>query len=185
MFSTDAIKYSLTGICHYACGLVHLLANIAEVDELRFFNQLQVQMSLPEYEREPKPYPVVQWLYRSGEPIKVYQLIYALPQQRAPRDYRDYIYHSSNYYLLEGIRSNYLPLSTMFPSLPALNIIRRKGYGICVKLCNPACSTPGRSLPYLFSLSKNLSVFLSAYEWLPLVLLQRYPMVRALMRTGA
>lgn len=105
MFATDAIKYPLTGICRYALELVHQLGRMPEVDDLRFFNRLQVETSLPEYQRESALLPRAwsTWLQRRGAVIEMYRLALPLCQWRALRDYRDYIYHSPNYYLPVGM----------------------------------------------------------------------------------
>ncbi|WP_406704610.1 glycosyltransferase family 4 protein [Sodalis sp.] len=105
MFATDAIKYPLTGIGRYALELVHQLERMPEVEELRFFNRLQVQTSLPDYSpalASPSR-PWQQWLQRRSALIEMYRLVFPLGQRVGLRNYRDYIYHSPNYYLPVGM----------------------------------------------------------------------------------
>lgn len=105
MFATDAIKYPLTGIGRYALELVHQLERMPEVEELRFLNRLKVQTSLPDYPHASAlpSQPWKQWLQRRSALIEMYRLVFPLCQGYRLRDYRDYIYHSPNYYLPVGM----------------------------------------------------------------------------------
>ncbi|KYP95474.1 mannosyltransferase, partial [Sodalis-like endosymbiont of Proechinophthirus fluctus] len=105
MFATDAIKYPLTGIGRYALELMHQLECTPEVENLHFFNRLRVQTSLPDYPHalDLPPRPWKQWLQRRNALIEIYRLAFPLYQGYALRDYRDYIYHSPNYYLPVGM----------------------------------------------------------------------------------
>lgn len=105
MFATNAIKYPLTGIGRYALELVHQLERMPEVEELRFFNRLKVQTYLPDYSPALASLsrPWQQWLQRHSALIEMYRLVFPLCQGVKLRNYRDYIYHSPNYYLPVGM----------------------------------------------------------------------------------
>ncbi|WP_413723236.1 glycosyltransferase family 4 protein [Sodalis sp. RH23] len=104
MFSTDAIKYPLTGVCRYALELLKQLQQSSAISELKYFNNLKVVDALPDHADKALPSsPLKEWLKKRATLIEVYQHLYPLMQKRALRDYRDYIYHSPNYYLPAGL----------------------------------------------------------------------------------
>ncbi|UVK78018.1 MAG: D-inositol-3-phosphate glycosyltransferase [Sodalis sp. Fse] len=104
LFSTDAIKYPLTGVCRYAIELLYQLQQAPEITELSYFNHLSIKDSLPNLgELEIVERPFMSWLKRRALLIEIYRILYPQLQKLALRDYKDFIYHSPNYYLPVGM----------------------------------------------------------------------------------
>ena len=104
LFSTDAIKYPLTGVGRYALELVNQLRRMPDISELRYFNHLRIEDALPEHSDRPvSGSPLGAWLKRRSLLIEAYRMLYPQLQKRALRDYQDFIYHSPNYYLPAGM----------------------------------------------------------------------------------
>lgn len=105
IFATDAIKYPLTGICRYAFELAHQLRQMPEINDLKFFNKLKIQTTLPDYQYQSalSYLPWKRWLQQRSAFIEIYRLTFPLFQWHALRNYRDYIYHSPNYCIPVGL----------------------------------------------------------------------------------
>lgn len=103
IISTEAIKYPLTGIGRYTLELIQQLQNATEIDELLFFNRLNIQRELP-----PQSAPTevanlqakVPWLKKQPLVIDLYRIFFSMAQGLALKKYsEDYIYHGPNFYL--------------------------------------------------------------------------------------
>ncbi|WP_074012238.1 glycosyltransferase family 1 protein [Candidatus Sodalis sp. SoCistrobi] len=104
VFATDAIKYPLTGIGRYALELINQLQRAPEITQLRYFRGLRIGDTLPEYHVLPSSSGALQgWLKRRALLIEAFRAIYPRLQKRALRPYKDFLYHSPNYYLPAGL----------------------------------------------------------------------------------
>ncbi|BAE74395.1 Glycogen synthase [Sodalis glossinidius str. 'morsitans'] len=104
VFATDAIKYPLTGIGRYALELINQLQQAPEITQLRYFRGLHIGDRLPEYHVQPSASGALPgWLKRRALLIEAFRAIYPRLQKRALRPYKDFLYHSPNYYLPAGL----------------------------------------------------------------------------------
>jgi alpha-1,3-rhamnosyl/mannosyltransferase len=102
IISTESIKYPLTGIGRYTLELVQQLQNAPEIDELLFFNHLNIQRELPPTAAAATNNlkTKVSWLKKQPQVIDLYRILFPIAQGRALKKYReDYIYHGPNFYL--------------------------------------------------------------------------------------
>ncbi len=98
--STDAIRYPLTGIGRYTFELINELQHLDLADELLFFKQLMVQKNISPVMANPSSgQGMISFLKRSNLLVDTISTLYPLAQGLALRKYKDYIYHSTAYYL--------------------------------------------------------------------------------------
>lgn len=104
VFATDAIRYPLTGISRYALELINQLQQAPEITQFRYFHGLHIVDRLPEYHVRPSVSGALPgWLKRRSLLIEAFRAIYPRLQKRALRPYKDFLYHSPNYYLPPGL----------------------------------------------------------------------------------
>ncbi|WP_058914170.1 glycosyltransferase family 4 protein [Entomohabitans teleogrylli] len=104
IFATEPIKYPLTGIGRYSLELVRRLSVAPEIDDLRLFHGRRFINAIPnvEYQKNNKTTRhrgLSALLRKQSLLIEGYRFLYPRLQQRALRNYADYIYHGPNFYL--------------------------------------------------------------------------------------
>lgn len=99
VFSTDCIKYPLTGIGRYAFELAKQLQEREQL-LLTFFHGTKVRDSLAvASESAQSIQSVKRRLQKSKAASEIYRLTYPVMKSIALRNFKDHIFHSPNYYL--------------------------------------------------------------------------------------
>jgi len=100
VFSTDCIKYPLTGIGRYAFELANELQRRTEKVDLTFIHGTRIRDSLAVASESAQS---VQSLKRKLQKSKIvselYRLTFPVAKSIALKKYKDHIFHSPNYYL--------------------------------------------------------------------------------------
>lgn len=100
ILSTDCIKYPLTGIGRYAYELAQQLQGHNDIADLRFLNGLGINRELPiAGESGKNSEGIKRQLQKSRLVSDIYRLTYPWLKSHAIKHYRDYVFHSPNYYI--------------------------------------------------------------------------------------
>lgn len=104
IFSTDAIKYPLTGIGMYSLRLIKHIKQSNKISKIQYFNNLRIKDSLPKYSQKSTSKKLLSiCVKRYITLIESYCFLYPKIQKFALRNYQDFIYHGPNYYLPKKI----------------------------------------------------------------------------------
>jgi len=104
IFSTEPIKYPLTGIARYSLELINRITVSEQIEDLKFFNGTKFIDEIPslpnaEVDRAKPKVSVSSLLRRQKIIIDAYRYLHPRRQAYILRKYKDYIYHGPNYYL--------------------------------------------------------------------------------------
>ncbi|HAU5562563.1 TPA: glycosyltransferase family 1 protein [Serratia fonticola] len=100
VFSTDCIKYPLTGIGRYAFELAQQLQQREEQIALTFLHGTKVRDSLAiASESAQTVQSIKRKLQKSKTVSEIYRLTFPIMKSFALRNFKDHIFHSPNYYL--------------------------------------------------------------------------------------
>ncbi|AUQ24167.1 glycosyltransferase family 4 protein [Dickeya zeae] len=100
--STDSIKYPLTGVGRYTFELIQALQKLNALDEMLFLKKMTIRNEILFSEGKHKGNEMggfFSFLKRNKLLIDAVSTIFPLMQGIALRNNRDYIYHSTAYYL--------------------------------------------------------------------------------------
>ncbi|AXC83637.1 glycosyltransferase family 1 protein [Salmonella enterica subsp. salamae] len=104
IFSTEPIKYPLTGIGRYSFELVKQLAVASEIEELKLFHGTTFIEQIPLSgnkgdNKKNNHHRLSAFLRRQPLLIDAYFMMHPRHQAWALRNYKDYIFHGPNFYL--------------------------------------------------------------------------------------
>lgn len=100
VFSTDCIKFPLTGIGRYAFELAKQLQGRENQVALKFLHGAKLRNELAiASESAPAVQSLKRKLQKSKTVSEIYRLVFPTIKSLALRDFKDYIFHSPNYYL--------------------------------------------------------------------------------------
>lgn len=100
VFSTDCIKYPLTGIGRYAFELAKQLQQREDKLSVTFLHGTRIRDSLAvASESSQSVQSLKRELQKSKTVSEVYRLVFPHLKSRALKKFKEYIYHSPNYYL--------------------------------------------------------------------------------------
>lgn len=104
IISTDSIKYPVTGIARYALELIKNLSSMQDVSSLRFMRGIKIYNELPEIPTNiiTSNSRIKSLLRDSQFASDVYRLIVPSLKGRALSSYKDYVFHSPNYFIPKG-----------------------------------------------------------------------------------
>ncbi len=103
ILSTDCIKYPLTGIGKYAFELGRKLQDNCEISDLVFLNGLKISHTLPVAAETSKAAEgLKRKLQKSKIVSDIYRMTFPWLKSQAIKNYREYIFHSPNYYIPPG-----------------------------------------------------------------------------------
>ena len=108
IFSTESIKYPLTGIGRYAWELATRLRDSPRIDSIRYFHGTRFISNLPEIipgqdNKSSRHRPLVAWARSNPLAIEAWRFLHPRRQARALRNAEDAVYHGPNFYLPHNI----------------------------------------------------------------------------------
>jgi len=105
VFSTDCIKYPLTGIGRYAFELARELQQREEKLSMTWLHGSRIRNSLAvASESTQSVQSLKRTLQKSKAVSEIYRLTYPLLKTWSLRNFKNYIFHSPNYYLPPGVK---------------------------------------------------------------------------------
>lgn len=105
VFSTDCIKYPLTGIGRYAFELARELQQREEKVALTWLHGTKVRDSLAVASESPQSVQSLKRKLQNSKTVsEIYRLTFPLLKSWSLRHYKNHIFHSPNYYLPPGIK---------------------------------------------------------------------------------
>lgn len=105
VFSTDCIKYPLTGIGRYAFELARELQQREEKVALTWLHGTKVRDSLAVASESPQSVQSLKRKLQNSKTVsEIYRLTFPLLKSWSLRHYKNHIFHSPNYYLPPGVK---------------------------------------------------------------------------------
>lgn len=100
ILSIDPIKYPLTGIGRYSLELAKELAQISEIDSLRFFRGVRICDSIPLPAQTPNSMGQIRGrMLKNRLAVSLYRLLAPELKKHALRGFDDHVFHGPNFYL--------------------------------------------------------------------------------------